>query len=175
MGLFDRLKKAMLPSEPEALSVTPRPGDILSPATGRVEPMAMLPDPVFAGGTMGLATGVWPEEGVAYAPASGTLTIAMPHAFGIVNDEMELLVHVGVDTVEMNGKGFEVLVEKGQKVEAGQPLVTFDRDMIAEAGYPDIIITIVMSTADIVAKGGSVSACAEGRVEAGAALMHVSS
>lgn len=173
MGLFDFLKKATEPAIPEAVRTTGGPGVVHAPATGRVEPMASLPDPVFAGGAMGLATGVWPERGIAFAPISGTLTIAMPHAFGIVNDEMEVLVHVGVDTVEMNGEGFEVLVEKGQQIEAGSPLVTFDRDKVAAAGYPDVVITIVMSTADVEARGGSVSACAEKHIEAGAPLMRV--
>lgn len=172
MGLFDLFRKQG-PARPSPLGITTKPDLVYAPANGRVEPMESLPDPVFASGAMGTALGVWPEEGVVYAPISGAVTVAMPHALGIVNDEVELLVHVGVDTVEMNGDGFSVQVEKGQRVSAGDALLVFDRAKVADAGHPDAVMAIVTNTAEVEAAGGRVEPVASGSVSAGEPFLRV--
>lgn len=118
--------------------------------SGRVAAMGDVPDPVFSAGMLGAGCAVWPDEDVAYAPAAGTVSAAMPHAFGIAADDgVELLVHVGIDTVEMCGEGFELLVSQGDHVEAGQPLVRFDRERVAAAGHPDCVVLAVTNSADM--------------------------
>lgn len=165
MGLFDFLKKQSAPAKPAGIEVAAEKGVVYAPASGRVEPMESLPDPVFAGGAMGPALGVWPEEGKVYAPVSGTISVAMPHAYGIAGDDgVEILVHVGVDTVEMAGDGFDVKVSKGQQVKAGDVLLEFNRDKVAAAGHPDVVITVVTS-------GQGVVSAAEGQVAAGTPLI----
>ena len=122
---------------------------VYSPSTGMTCAMKDLPDPVFSGGMMGEAVGVWPEKGIAYAPISGQITAAMPHAFGITSDNgLEILIHIGVDTVEMHGDGFDVFVKQGTRVMAGKPLLTFDKSKIKKAGYKDIVITAILNSSD---------------------------
>jgi glucose-specific phosphotransferase system IIA component len=170
---FLNIFKKKAPTTLQPLSIVASSGSVYAPASGRLESMESLPDPVFAGGAMGQAIGVWPEKGIVFAPISGTVSFAMPHAFGITNEELELLVHVGVDTVEMNGDGFTVKVDKGQQVEAGDILLVFDRERVAEAGYPDVIISIVTNSHDIIAAGGRIEPIEIARIEAGAPLLHV--
>lgn len=122
---------------------------VYSPSTGSICAMEELPDPVFSGGMLGEAVGVWPDKGIAYAPISGLVTAAMPHAFGITADNgPEVLIHIGVDTVEMRGDGFDVFVRQGTRVTAGEPLLTFDKKKIERAGYKDIVITAVVNSSD---------------------------
>lgn len=136
---------------------------VYSPSTGTTCPMEELPDSVFSGGMMGMAIGVWPEKGIAYAPISGKITAAMPHAFGITSDNgVEVLIHIGVDTVEMHGDGFNVFVKQDERVTAGEPLLTFDKNKIKKAGYKDIVITAILNSSDFphlhVVPPGSVNA-----------------
>mgnify|MGYP002626875191 CR=1 FL=1 len=117
---------------------------------------------------MGKTIAIWPSEGVVYAPVSGVVASAMPHALGFAGDDgTEVLIHVGVDTVNMNGDGFDLLVEQGAHVAAGQPLLTFDRDKVAKAGYKDIVMCIVTNSDDYPA----LAKVAEGTVAAGAKVM----
>ena len=171
MSFLDYLRAAR--RAPKALDLRPDPGVLCAPCSGRVVAMPDLPDPVFAGGMMGKAVGVRPEEGVVYAPVSGTVTVAMPHALGIRGEGVELLVHVGVDTVNMNGDGFEVKVRKGERVRAGDVLLVFDREKVAAAGYPDTVMEVVTNSPEIEGSGGAVNAVAEGSVRAGEPLMRV--
>ena len=166
MGLFDFFKKDAA-KKTAGVEVAEQPGLLYSPANGEVIPMAELPDPVFAEGMMGKALGVKPEEGKAYAPISGTVQVAMPHAFGIKNDEVEILIHVGVDTVEMDGDGFDVRVEKGREIKAGTLLVTFDQAKVAAAGHPDTVMTIITNTEELEGSGKAISPIAAGHVAAG--------
>lgn len=172
MSLFDYFRAAR--RAPEALKLNPGPGVLCAPCSGRVVAMPDLPDPVFAEGMMGKAMGVWPDEGVVYAPISGTVTVAMPHALGISGGGVELLVHVGVDTVNMNGDGFEVKVRKGDRVRAGDVLLVFDREKVAAAGYPDAVMEVVTNSSEIEESGGTVDAIAGESVRAGDPLMRVS-
>lgn len=124
---------------------------LLSPTDGLVAALADVPDPVFSVGMLGAGCCVWPDEGVVCAPAAGVVGAAMPHAVGISTGDVEVLVHVGVDTVEMGGKGFELLVRQGQRVEAGQALVRFDREAVAAAGHSDCVVVTVTNSADMAA------------------------
>lgn len=168
MGLFDKIFGSKKPAKPEALSIATEKGAVYAPATGRVEPMESLPDPVFASGAMGPCLGVWPDDGNVFAPVSGTVTAAMPHAFGFLGDDgVEVLIHVGVDTVEMKGDGFTVHVKKDDHVAAGTPLLTFDKAKVAKAGHPDVVMTIITNADDL----ASVDPVATGTVAAGDKLI----
>jgi len=110
-----------------------------SPETGHVIPLSEVKDEVFSSGAMGKGIAIEPTDGVLYAPADGEIALVFPtgHAVGLNTDDgAEILMHIGMDTVELDGKGFETLVEKGDKVKAGQPLVKFDIEAIQVAGYP---------------------------------------
>ena len=168
MGLFDKLFGSKKPAKPEAVAASADKGAVCSPAAGRVEVTDQIPDPVFAGEAMGKTVAVLPESGDVFAPTAGTVASAMPHAFGIAGDDgVEVLVHVGVDTVSMNGDGFQVWVKAGDHVAAGDAILTFDRDKVAKAGYPDIIMTIITNSDDL----ASIEKVAEGTVAAGAKVM----
>ena len=143
---------------------------VSAPLAGRVIPLSEVPDPVFGKGIMGPGVGIIPSGDTVYAPANGMVVAAQPtgHAFGLVLDGgVELLVHVGIDTVKMKGEGFDVHVTKGEKVTAGTPLVTFDRKLIEAAGYSTITPVIVLNGR----KFGSVSSTVEGDVAVGDPLL----
>lgn len=111
---------------------------LVSPLDGTVMPLAEVKDEVFSSGAMGQGVAVEPTNGLLRAPADGkmVMTFATGHAVGMKsNDGAEILIHIGMDTVNLQGKGFETLIQKGQEVKAGDPLVKFDIDAIKEAGY----------------------------------------
>lgn len=122
---------------------------LLAPLSGTVHPITEMPDPVFSSKAMGDGLAIEPAAGAdtVVAPADATVAATMPgsnHAIGLVLDDgMELLVHVGVDTVEMGGDGFACLVEQGQRVSAGQPLMTFSAEKIRAAGHPTAVAFVV--------------------------------
>lgn len=123
--------------------------DLVAPATGQAIPLSAIDDPVFSSGAMGQGLGIIPTDGRVYAPIAGKVITAMAsgHAFGIRSETgVEVLIHVGVDTVQMNGDGFTPHVTKGDTVTAGQPLLTFDRSKVAAAGYSDTVITIITNS-----------------------------
>ena len=164
MGFFDKLFGSKKPAKPEAIAVSLAKGAVDAVATGRVEATDAIPDPVFAGEAMGKTVAIWPDEGVVYAPVAGTVSASMPHAVGIAGDDgVEVLIHIGVDTVEMNGDGFTVWCEGNTHVAAGEPLVSFDRDKVKKAGHPDIVMTIITNSDDYPA----LAKVAEGQVKAG--------
>ena len=153
--------QATTPVAPASVEAT---GAVSAPVAGRVEVTAEIPDPVFASEAMGKTIAIWPTDGTVYAPVSGTVASAMPHAFGIAGDNgTEVLVHVGVDTVNMNGDGFNVLVEANTHVNAGDPILVFDRNKVSQAGYADIVMTIVTNSDDL----ASLTPVATGNVGAG--------
>ncbi|MBT8162412.1 MULTISPECIES: beta-glucoside-specific PTS transporter subunit IIABC [Arthrobacter] len=120
--------------------------ELAAPCAGTVVPLAEVSDPVFASGAMGQGIAVEPSESVIVSPVSGTVAVAMKtgHAFGIKTDDgVEVLVHVGIDTVTMKGEGFHGALERGTRVEAGQPLVTADLDAIRAAGHPATVLVVV--------------------------------
>jgi glucose-specific phosphotransferase system IIA component len=112
--------------------------EVLAPFTGRVIPIEDVPDPVFADKIVGDGLAVEPTEGLAYAPIGGELAVFVGsgHAFAMRGPEgLEIIVHVGLDTVNLHGQGFEKLAEVGVQVEPGQALVRFDIDVIRASGY----------------------------------------
>ena len=145
---------------------------IQTPIVGDVVTLADVNDPVFSSGAMGQGIAVKPSQGVVYAPADAEVSIAFPtgHAFGLkTTDGAEVLIHVGIDTVSMNGDGFEAKVAQGDKVKAGDVLGTFDSNKIAAAGLDDTTMVIVTNTADYV----SVAPVATGSVAKGDAIIEV--
>lgn len=125
--------------------------EVLAPVSGRAVPLSEVPDEVFAQGMAGEGAAIVPAgSGVAVAPVSGTLVKLFEggHAFGIETDGgVELIVHVGLDTIELRGEGFERLATEGDTVEAGQPIVRFDLETIRSAGY-DPVTPVVVTNAD---------------------------
>lgn len=111
---------------------------IVVPEDGELIPLADVPDDVFSQKVMGDGFAVIPANGRVVAPVSGTAVSVFPtgHAVGIqTKDGIECIVHVGLDTVELNGEGFKPLISQGDKVKAGQPVIEFDKDFIEEKGY----------------------------------------
>ena len=138
------------PADPEpAPAAEPRDRVLLAPLSGAVKPITDMPDQVFASKAMGDGLAIEPAAGedTVVAPADGVVAATMPgsfHAIGLTLDNgPEVLVHVGIDTVDMGGDGFACLVEQGQRVTAGQPLMTFSAEKIRAAGHPTITAFVV--------------------------------
>lgn len=145
---------------------------LFTPIVGDVVALADVNDPVFSSGAMGQGIAVKPSQGVVYAPADAEVSIAFPtgHAFGLkTTDGAEVLIHVGIDTVSMDGDGFDAKVAQGDKVKAGDVLGTFDSNKIAAAGLDDTTMVIVTNTADY----ASVAPVATGSVAKGDAVIEV--
>lgn len=122
---------------------------VSSPLVGDVLPLSAVADEVFASGALGKGVAIQPSEGKVLAPANGTVSVLFPtgHAVGITTETgVELLIHIGLDTVNLDGRGYTSHVEKGQKVSAGDLLVEFEIDTINEAGYDTITPVIVTNT-----------------------------
>ena len=114
------------------------PVTITSPLAGEVKELSQATDPVFAQGLMGRGVVIVPSQGELVSPVNGRVTVFFPtkHAIGILSDEgVEILMHIGMDTVNLEGKGFEGYVSQGDKVKAGDKLISFDIDKIKKAGY----------------------------------------
>lgn len=126
--------------------------ELLSPVMGgKIYPMEEIPDPVFAEGVLGICCGIEPEEEDIYAPDDGKITHVAEtgHALGIVTKSgLELMIHIGIDTVRMNGQGFRLLVKSDEQVKKGQKLLEFSRKDIEKAGYSDMVIYVVTNTED---------------------------
>lgn len=142
------------PSRP-ASDRTPDSNAILSPVAGRLMNLEATGDPVFASRALGEGVGVVPEttgETAVLAPVSGMLkTVARTgHAFGIKTDGgIEVLVHIGIDTVDMDGEGFAVVVAKGERIAAGEPLATVDFGKVAAAGHSVVVVVTVVNAAEL--------------------------
>lgn len=124
---------------------------ICAPVSGKVICREDIPDETFASGIMGEGVGIKPEEEIIVAPFDGEITSVVDtgHAVGLTSsDGVELLIHVGVDTVKMQGDGFQVFVTEGQKVKTGEKLLKFDRDKIRKAGYSDTTAVLVTNSDD---------------------------
>ena len=124
---------------------------LYAPIQGTIVPRNEIPDDTFAAGVLGDGVGIDPEEGVVVAPFDGEISSVTDtkHAIGITGPaDMEVLIHVGVDTVNMKGDGFELLVEEGQKVKAGQKLMTFDIAKIKAAGYSPVAAVLLTNSDD---------------------------
>jgi len=144
MGLFHIFKSKETPAP-----VT-FPATLGAASKGTYVPMAQIPDEMFSQGIMGMCCGVEPSEGKVYAPIDckvSQLTDTL-HAIGLEAGGIEILIHVGVDTVDMNGDGFANSVKPGQTVKKGELLLTMDLEKIKAAGHPATVIMAVTNTDD---------------------------
>lgn len=124
---------------------------IAAPLNGVMRTLADVPDPVFAEGIIGPGFAVEPELGEsveAVSPISGTVAKVHPHAFVVVKDGLSVLVHLGIDTVKLNGEGFTVLATQGDEVEVGQVMVKWDTQAISAKGISTICPVVILDTFD---------------------------
>ena len=126
-------------------------GAIMQPVKGNVIAREAIPDDTFASGVLGDGVGIEPEDELVVAPFDGTISSVAEskHAIGIEANGMEMLIHVGVDTVNMQGDGFECLVSEGDEVKLGQPLIRFSREKIKAAGYSDTVAVLLTNSDDL--------------------------
>jgi len=162
--------EAAAPAEaaPKAELVAGQEVVLTAPLNGTVVALEDVPDPVFSSGAVGKGAGIEPSDGASIkvvAPADGSVVVAPSsgHAYGLALDNgLEILIHVGIDTVNLEGKGFDVKVGKGDRVKAGQTLVVVDRAVIEEAGYKlvtPVLVTNYMNFAEVeVIANGSIKA-----------------
>lgn len=126
-------------------------GDVYAPMQGKIIPLEKVEDGVFSEGMLGMGVAIEPEKGTVTAPFDGEVQMVYDtkHAFGLMSDEgIELLIHIGIDTVQLNGKFYDVKVENGQKIKKGQLLAQVDLDGIAKAGYRTVTPVIVTNSDD---------------------------
>lgn len=138
-------------SAAEEIEVTKVSTTLQAPLDGEIVPLSDVKDEVFASGSMGQGVAIQPSKGEVVAPADGEVILAFPtgHAVGMrTNDGAEILIHIGMDTVALDGEGFHLHVEKGQHVKAGDLLVSFDMSFIQEKGYEITTPIIVTNSAD---------------------------
>ncbi len=136
---------------PVATVIRCKNGSVLQPVEGTVIARADIPDATFSAGVLGDGVGIQPSAEVVFAPFDGTVSSVAEsrHAVGLESNGMELLIHVGVDTVNMNGDGFTCLVKEGDEVKAGQPLIRFSREKIKAAGYSDTVAVLLTNSDDL--------------------------
>lgn len=141
-----------------------------APLNGKAIPLADVPDETFAKGVLGLGAAIEPHEGKVVAPADGTVETIFDtkHAIGLsLNNGAEILIHVGINTVELGGEGYQAFVKEGDSVKKGQTLITFDMDFIKSKGY-NLVTPVIVTNADDYTK---VELKADGAVKAGDALL----
>ncbi|MDQ0222946.1 glucose PTS transporter subunit IIA [Streptococcus moroccensis] len=146
---------------------------VKSPLAGIVHELTEVPDQVFASGALGNGVAIQPETNVVYAPADATVTALMPskHAIGLTLDNgAELLIHVGINTVNLNGLYYDYLVKENQKVKAGEQIMTFDRQAIEAVGYKTITPIIITNSGEF----GTIAVLAKDKVEVGDLLLDFS-
>ena len=134
---FAAQEEAEFASHTATSTVLAESAEVVSPLAGQVKPLSQATDPVFSSGVMGQGVVIEPSQGELVSPVNGTVTVLFPtkHAVGIVSEEgVEMLMHIGMDTVSLDGKGFVAHVEQGDKVVVGQQLISFDMDVIKKAG-----------------------------------------
>ena len=134
---FAAQEEAEFASHTATSTVLAESAEVVSPLAGQVKPLSQATDPVFSSGVMGQGIVIEPSQGELVSPVNGTVTVLFPtkHAVGIVSEEgVEMLMHIGMDTVSLDGKGFVAHVEQGDKVVVGQQLISFDMDVIKKAG-----------------------------------------
>ena len=144
---------------------------VFAPVEGRAVSLSEVPDPVFSQGMVGYGAAVDPPHEVIYAvaPVSGKILKLLPHAYVIMTPEnVGVLVHLGLDTVQLNGEGFTAHVAQGDTVEAGQPVITYDVPAIVAAGMSPVVPVVVMDerepanveVTDAVGAGAQIDCCA---------------
>lgn len=172
MGLFSHFaSKRSTANEPQVSAAALA---IVAPATGNVVTLESTSDPAFSGRAMGDGVAIVPSEGTIVAPVSGTVGAIFPtgHAFAVATDDgaTQVMVHIGIDTVQLNGTGFTAHVAQGERVSAGQPVVTIDLEKIAAAGFDPTTFVVVCERA----AGTSLREHEAGPVAAGDELLWLS-
>lgn len=160
----------MLPKKPEKAAVSNEGGIIKAPVSGKAVALSEVKDEVFASGALGMGAAIIPENGRICAPCSGIISVMYPtgHAVGIQSDSgAEILIHVGMDTVSLNGSAFRIKVKEGQRVEEGELLVEADLQKIRDAGL-DITTPVIVTNMDEYA---DIRMQANGNVSQGEALI----
>ena len=155
-----------------ATAVLTRTVELVAPVGGRVVALADVPDKVFASGALGHGVGLISTDARVLAPIEGTVVTAMAsgHAYGIKSDQgVEVLVHIGIDTVQLNGRGFAPAVQRGQHVRPGDLLAEVDLKVINEAGYDPTTVVVITNSAQLT----SVETAAAGTVEQGRPVLTV--
>lgn len=141
MGFFDKFKKEKLQDFEDS--------DIVAPVSGKMVSAVEIPDPVFADELLGQTIGIVPEDGTVVSPVNGKIVTMFDtgHAFGVEDNKGNTyLVHIGIDTVSMNGKGFRILVKQEASVKAGQPIISVDLKAVRDAGFDPTVMLIVTET-----------------------------
>jgi glucose-specific phosphotransferase system IIA component len=168
MGLFNRLFGKS--SDDSETSFQPEKNIVYAPVDGQAISLKEIGDGVFSEGVLGPGCGMIPESETVVSPVSGKI-LTVPdtkHAVGIESDDgLEILIHIGLDTVEMKGDGFTAHVKEGDQVKCGQPLISFSKKKIAAAGYKDTIAVLVTNSEDY----QKVEPLAHGSVKKGTALL----
>lgn len=176
---FFAVPPEVMETDKAAKKDAPRPAPVPVPfpdvlgaaAQGTFVPMEEIPDPTFSQGVLGACCGIDPETGKVYSPMDGTVSQLADtlHAVGIEAGGVELLLHVGIDTVEMKGDGFKSHIKEGQNVKKGDLLLTMDLEKIKAAGHPATIMVIVTNSDDL----ASVETSASGKLMPGDPLMRL--
>lgn len=138
--------------------------EILSPVSGKVVDLSQVPDEVFSQKLAGDGVAIEPTSNEIVAPADGVLTLIFNtnHAFALtLKNGVELLIHIGIDTVALNGKGFTRLAEQGAKVKAGTPIVRVDKDFIEKSGYSLVTLALITNTEIVKDINGAIGENAE--------------
>lgn len=170
-----KLKKEVVAEDiasAESAPVALQAETIAAPLKGEVVALENVNDPVFSSGAMGKGAAIKPSGNQVVAPFDGEVQIAFPtgHAYGLKSDKgAEVLIHIGIDTVSLDGKGFDAKVQANQRIKKGDVLATFDSSVITEAGLDDTTMVIVTNTADF----EDVSSVATGSVAEGANFIAV--
>ena len=166
---FEKAQEAAPAATPTAPA---KPGVVCAPVSGELVSMTEIPDETFATGVLGEGVGIKPSESHVVAPYSGTISSVADsqHAVGITSaDGMEVLIHIGVDTVDMAGRGFTAKVKEGDAVVAGQELIVFDRKAIQAAGHPDIVVVLLTNSDEF----GTLDIAPAGAVRTGAEIIRI--
>ena len=166
------LVPASTETEDSAAEEVVETAELVSPVDGMAVKLEDIDDKVFAGGTLGNGVGIVPVNGNILSPVAGTIATVTKtgHAFGIKTDDgVEVLVHIGINTVRMKGEGFNAKVAKGDAVKIGAPLAEVDLDKIKDAGYDNTVVVTVTNTKAM----GEVAGIAEGAVKAGEAVVSI--
>ena len=147
MGLFDKLL-----GKDKAVTIAAEKNTLYLPIEGEVIVLEEIGDGVFSEGILVKGCVIKPKDETVYAPVNGVITTVADtkHAVGIMSDGgIEVLIHVGMDTVDMNGSGFNVLVKPNQKVQCGQPLLKFSMDKISAAGHPTTTAFVITNSDEL--------------------------
>jgi PTS system beta-glucosides-specific IIC component len=147
---------------------------IVAPIKGQLKSLKMVDDGMFSEEILGQGVAIQPEEGKVVSPVDGVVSALFDskHAIGITSDDgLEILIHVGIDTVQLNGEGYEYHVEKGQKITVGDELITFDLDGIQEKGYKVITPVVITNSQEV----GDILTANEGAIDFGAQVIRIMS